>query len=362
VKSYHSSLCNAALLAWETMKRSVFGILLMLALGLTAQNVVQRFVMKHRSTGKMIAVPSREGADALLVSGWKTTPAGRHVQSGDMILSGAFSPDGKLFAYTNTGYGRHQLHIVDVGTEKETHTFPMEQGWSGLAWGADGKRIYVSSGAGYAGAPILTFDYWDKEGWQEARGGLNLYGATREATAVSSLVHSHSGKVLYAVNNSDGYVYLLDTHSGRSISRVQAGDHPLTALLSADGRTLYVANLGGSEVAVIDVADAASPKVQKKFATGPHPNDLAVSKDGKTLYVSCGNTNSVYTIDLATGQTLEQISLAPGTKAPAGSTPNSLSLSPDGEYLYVASADNNTVAVVEVEERGKSTQLPAPWQ
>ena len=131
-----------------------------------------------------------------------------------MILSGEISPDGKLFAFTNTGYTRHLLHIVDLATEKEIATFPMERSWSGLAWSPDGKRIYVSGGAVKTGYDIFAFDYWDKEGWHEARGsrgGLNLVGASKDNSAISSIVVSADGKVLYAVNNSDGFVYILET-------------------------------------------------------------------------------------------------------------------------------------------------------
>ena len=71
------------------------------------------------------------------------------------------SPDGKLFAFTNTGYTGHALHIVDLATEKEIATFPMAQSWSGLVFSPDGKRIFVSSGAGYTNSDIQYVDRWD---------------------------------------------------------------------------------------------------------------------------------------------------------------------------------------------------------
>jgi len=58
-----------------------------------------------------MTVPGQHGANAMLVNGWQTTPAGRQLPSGDMILSGQVSPDGRLFAFTNTGYTQHALHI-----------------------------------------------------------------------------------------------------------------------------------------------------------------------------------------------------------------------------------------------------------
>src|SRR5262249_54592768 len=133
------------------MKRVMFTLLIVAAAGSTWR-AVDSFRMRHPVSGKEIAVPGKNGPNTLLVSGWKTTPAGRQLASGDMILSGQLSPDGKLFAFTNTGYTRHNLHIVDLSTEKEIATFPMEQAWSGLAFSPDGSRIYVSSGAAYPGS------------------------------------------------------------------------------------------------------------------------------------------------------------------------------------------------------------------
>ncbi|MPZ21425.1 MAG: beta-propeller fold lactonase family protein [Luteitalea sp.] len=344
------------------MKRLGIALVFVLLAG-GVWRAVDNFRMKHPASGHEIAVPGQNGPNALLPSGWKTTPAGRQMRSGDMILSGQVSPDGALFAFTNTGYTGHALHIVGLATEKEIVTFPLEMAWSGLTFSPDGKRIFVSSGAGYPFGDILYFDRWDNEGWKAGRSGYTLHGASKDKTAVSSLTVSADGKLLYALNNSDEHLYILETYGGRAVARLRVGDHPMSARLSKDGKTLYVANLGSANVAVVDVSDPSRPAVTATLATDPHPNDLVVTDDGR-LFVSCGNTNNVISFDLKTGQRLEVINTALGPKAPAGSTPNSLALSPDGEMLYVANADNNSVAVIEVEERGKSTPLgfiPTGW-
>src|SRR5262245_12862972 len=344
------------------MKRAMLTLLIVIAAGSTWR-AVDSYRTRHPVSGKEIAVPGRNGPNALLVSGWKTTPAGRQLASGDMILSGQVSPDGKLFAFTNTGYTRHNLHIVDLTTEKEIATFPIEQAWSGLAFSPDGSRIYVSSGAGYPGNDIAYFDRWDTDGWQDARSGYTLLGAVKTKTAVSSINISPDGTLLYALNNSDDHLYILETHGGRAVARLGVGDHPLTSKLSKDGKTLYVANLGSANVTVVDVSDPGHPTVTKTLATDPHPNDLVVTDDGR-LFVSCGHTNNVFGFDLKNGQRLEMISTALGPKAPAGSTPNSLALSPDQKTLYVANADNNSVSVSAIEERGKARPLgfvPTGW-
>jgi YVTN family beta-propeller protein len=344
------------------MKRAMLTLLIVAAAGSTWR-AVDSFRTRHPVSGKEIAVPGKNGPNTLLVSGWKTTPAGRQLASGDMILSGQVSPDGKLFAFTNTGYTRHNLHIVDLSTEKEIATFPMEQAWSGLAFSPDGSRIYVSSGAAYPGSDIAYFDRWDTDGWQDARAGYTLLGAVKANTAVSSINVSPDGKLLYALNNSDDDLYILETHGGRGVARLKLGDHPLASRLSKDGKTLYVANLGSANVSVVDVGDPSHPVVTKTLATDPHPNDLVITDDGR-LFVSCGHTNNVFGFDLKNGQRLEVISTALAPKAPAGSTPNSVALSPDQKTLYVANADNNSVSVIDIEERGKARPLgfvPTGW-
>jgi YVTN family beta-propeller protein len=344
------------------MKRLACALILVLLAGGTWR-AVDNFRTTHPVSGIDITVPGHNGVNALLVSGWRTTPAGRQLPSGDMILSGQVSPDGTLFAFTNTGYTRHGLHIVDLATEKEIATFPLEQAWSGLAFSPDSKRIYVSSGVGYAVSDVQYFDRWDNGGWQDARAGYTLVGALKTATAVSSITLSADGKLLYALNNSDDHLYILDTYGGRAVARLNVGDHPLSAKLSKDGKTLYVANLGSASVSVVDVSEPERPQLTATLATDPHPNDLALTSDGR-LFVACGHTNNVISFDLKTHERLEVISTALGPKAPAGSTPNSLALSPDGKRLYVANADNNSVAVIAVEQRGHSTVLgflPTGW-
>jgi Uncharacterized conserved protein len=192
-----------------------------------AWRAAESYRITHPVSGREITVPGREGHNAMLVSGWRITPAGRQLQSGDMILSGQVSPDGKLLAFTNTGYTHHALHIVDLATEKEIATFPLVQSWSGLAFAPDGKRIFVSSGAGYPSSDIQYFDRWDNEGWRESSAdsfinGYTLFGAAKSETAVSWLGISADGALLYALNNSDDHLYILETASPRSKGTIPA--------------------------------------------------------------------------------------------------------------------------------------------
>ena len=65
------------------MKRLALTLTLIVLAG-TAWTAFDAFRLKHPVSGKEIVVPGQNGANALLVSGWKTTPAGRQLASGDM--------------------------------------------------------------------------------------------------------------------------------------------------------------------------------------------------------------------------------------------------------------------------------------
>jgi YVTN family beta-propeller protein len=318
--------------------------------------------MKHPHTGVEITIPGRDGVGVLLPDGWRVTPAGRQLETGDMILSAQVSPDGKTLAFTNSGYTRHQLHLVDLTAEKEIATFPLERSWSGLAWSPNGRRLLVSGGQDNAVADIYTFQRWDDGSWTQ-RQALQLEGAEKAKTAISSIVVSPDGASVYAVNDLDGHLYTIDGATGKTVSRLNLGDHPFAARLSRDGKQLYATNIGSAEVVAVDIGNPMEPRLTDRLTVEPHPNDLVLTGDDR-LFVSCGNTNHVLVLDLKAKERMETVSVAPTPKAPVGSTPNSLALSPDGRELYVADADNNSVAVVSIAERGQSKVtgfIPTGW-
>src|SRR5262249_24621655 len=153
---------------------------------------------------------------------------------------------------------------------------------------------------------------------------LHLTGAVKAKTAISSIVISPDGGLIYAVNDLDGSLYVIDA-GGHSVAKLDLRNHPFAAKLARDGKTLYVANIAAAEVVVVDVSHPSDPSITDRIPVEPHPNDLALTADGR-LFVSCGNTNHVVVIDLKTKKQSETVSVAPTPKAPVGSTPNSLAL------------------------------------
>jgi YVTN family beta-propeller protein len=333
-----------------------------LGLGAAARRPLLRLAhITHPVTGQALTVPGKDGSATLLFNGWKITPAGRHIPTGDFLLGGAISPDGKTLAICNAGYDKHTLHIVDIATEKEIAKLPVAHTWNGLAWSPDGKKIYVGGGASIAGSDIYTFENANGT-WTEGK-PLKLTGNDSKNTVVAGIALSSDGKTLYAVNNSDNKLYILDAGTGEGKSSLTVGDHPYVCALVGDGSLVGITCLGGKEAVAVSVSDPTKPTLAGRADTGAHPNAVATSTDGR-VFISCGNEDAVYAYDLMTGKLAEKISTRLAPDAPSGSTPNAVAIAPDNKTLYVANADNNDVAVIDIATPGSSRIkgfLPTGW-
>jgi YVTN family beta-propeller protein len=300
--------------------------------------------------------PGREpGGVTLLPNGWRIAPAGRHVTVGDLPLAMEESPDGRTLVVSNNGYSRPSLSLVDLQHLTVPATVPVENAWLGLAWHPDGKRLYVSGG----GASTVNEMRVTDKGLEP--GAVIQLKKPADTSFAAGLAISPDGKRLYAVHALGELLSAVDLEAGKVAQEAQLPAEGYTALVSPDGRTLYVSLWGGARVLLFDAATLAP---QGEIAVGEHPNAMAFSKDGGRLFVACANTNAVWAVDLASRAAREQISISLDPEAPPGSTPNALGLSPDGNTLLVANADNNTVAVVDVSRPGASAVrgfIPTGW-
>ncbi len=316
----------------------------------------------HPKSGLPIVIPGKDGDATLLFNGWKISPAGRPLMTNDFLLGGAFSPDGKTLAIANCGYNPHAIHLIDVATEKEIANLGLLRTWNGLAWAKDGKTLYVSGGIPLAHNDVLVFEKGADGAWSKTK-TLALTGNDPKMTAVAGLALSADGASLFVLNNSDGKLYTLDTASGKTLSTLAVGDHPIACTLNSAGTLLGIADLGGAEVVAVRVEDPAKPEIVSHLNTGAHPNDMALSTDDR-LFVSCGNADQVDVFDATNGQPIETIRTTLSPTAPSGSTPDAVAVSPDNKTLYVANADNNDVCVVDISDHGKAKVkgfIPTGW-
>ena len=308
----------------------------------------------------------RTPGPGLLFNGWALSPAGEHLQVGDMPLKLIASPDGKQLITTTIGFAGVHLTSIDAATHKQIQSIELEKVWNGLAFSPSGKTLYV--GGGNSGK-LIAFGYDDGKFTKKKE----VKGA--EYTFVSGIaVHPVTGPV-YACNESFNQIYVLEAETLAFKAAIGTGSNPHSCVFGEDKRHLYVSNWGSSSLTVIDTKTNAH---LKDIRVGVRPNDMAVAPDGR-LFVACAGDNSVHVVQTrapevsATGPTRatrppegvrEVLNTAIESTLLEGSTPDGVSISPNGKKLYVANADNNNVMVADISDTA-STKIegfiPTGW-
>lgn len=115
---------------------------------------------------------------------------------------------------------------------------------------------------------------------------------------------------------------------------------PTALVANADGKTIYVAEATGNDLAVLD---ASIGKVVRRISLPDSPSGLALSVDGNRLYVTVGVEHGALCIVDPSRGVLARISV--------GHSPNSPVVSADGRFGYVGERFDNAVAVVDLRRR-----------
>ena len=293
----------------------------------------------------------------LLSNGWKLSPAGTTTPLGDLPLSLQTSPDGRLAAVTNAGWGENSVQLLDAATGQVLDTRVVPAAWAGLAFAPDGRTLYASGGQHNR---IHCFKI---EGRKLLPDSALVLGAKwpRQKIGVAGLAVDGRRNVLYAVTREDNSLYTFDLKTRRILRTLRLPAEAYGTLLSPDGARLYITLWGGHAVAVYDVE---KQQLLTSIPVESHPNDLALTRDGRRLFVANANSNSVSVIDTRLGRVTETLNTALFPASPAGSTPDGLALNADDSQLFIANADNNCLAVFDVRDAAASRPLgfiPTGW-
>jgi hypothetical protein len=145
-----------------------------------------------------------------------------------------------------------------------------------------------------------------------------------------------SGRIAYVTDAERGEIVALDVLRGRRIASAKVGARARHVALSRHGRTLWIA-LGSraTEMAVVDVADPAQPRLVRRFATPFAAHDVAFAPDGNAVWVSSGDSNELVVYERRTGRTLAR---------PAADLPPQHITFRRGR-AYVTSGDSGTLRV-----------------
>ena len=309
----------------------------------------------------------------LLPNGWSLKPAGKQTPLGDLPVAMAENPKAPVLAVLHAGYGEHEVWTIDADSGRTIARVAIPASFAGLAWSPDGGRLYV--GGGFDDV-IHAFDHKDGLLSNEATFGYPKpdpsknepvpafgQGARKSQRVPAGLAVSADGKTLYVANTFGHSLASFDTATGKLLMEktLDADTFPFGLCLDEGRGRLYASLWGASKVAIADLKTLVATGT---FETQEHPNEMLSAKAGKYLFVANANRNTVSVVDVEKGQAVETINTAIDPRAPSGSTPSSLSLSPDESVLFVANANTNNVAAFNVKEPGASTPLgfiPAGW-
>lgn len=124
------------------------------------------------------------------------------------------------------------------------------------------------------------------------------------------------------------------------VARVDIGRYPRGIAVSPDSSTAYVAVMGGSHLAVVDIAAAVAggDAVAGEITVGTGPRHVNISPDGQTLYVTLNHEGRAAKVDAENGEVLEKVE--------TGLAPRSAVLSPDGTALFVVNYESDSVSRV----------------
>jgi DNA-binding beta-propeller fold protein YncE len=269
---------------------------------------------------------------------WTLKPAGKQLELGDFPVNIAVHPSGDWLAVLHCGYGAHEIIVVSVKADKQSiaSRAPIKQGFYGLCFSPDGKKLYASGGENDL---VHAFDF--KEGLLSGAQNLTL----ANGSFAGGLALDGEGKQL-AVAGTWGHVVKLlrtDDAAAKPVSlKMDAKSYPYACLFDPARKRLYVSLWAKAKIAVLELNP---PKIVANYSTEQHPTEMLLSADGKQLYAACANSTKVSVLNADDGKGIQVINTALFANAPPGNSPCSLSTTPDGQLLFVANADNNNVAV-----------------
>jgi 6-phosphogluconolactonase len=161
----------------------------------------------------------------------------------------------------------------------------------------------------------------------------------------------------FAMDTRTGQLKLLNTVSSR-------GDGPCHLALDPSGKWLFVANYGGGSVAEYPVHPDGSlgessafvqhtgSSVNQQRQAGPHAHETVLSPDGKSVFVNDLGLDRILSYKVA-GLTPNR---PPFTTVAPGSGPRHLAFTPNGKFAYVMTEMTASVIAFRY-ARGKFEQL-----
>mgnify|MGYP001095079616 CR=1 FL=1 len=306
------------------------------------------------------------------------SPAGFQVLFPGRPTDLALSADGSLLAVKNMS----DILIIRMKDRAVLQTLSIEkggQGFVGILFSSDGKKIYTTDSEGrihIAALSPTSVARWEEPIFLPGPGaaspgarGLSPTDPAKNPSSPGGMALDDERQELWATlsrNNTLGLIDLTD----RRLTVIPVGLAPYGVVFGPDNKAYVsnwagrrpqpgepVANSSGSAVLInpkngvaasgtVSVVDRAARKEIRQIEVGLHPSGMALNSDRSRLFVANANSDSVSVIDTAADRVVEVISVVAEGSRPFGSAPNALAVGTDDATLYVANGTDNALCVV----------------
>lgn len=250
----------------------------------------------------------------------------------------ALSKDGKKI-FTGTGFDGKSLVVIDAETKEVEKEIPFDAGVHGIDISNDGQFLYVTLmnglGSGEGTVAIFTVDKMEKIAEVKTGGGP------------AHIAVKPDGSQVWIANVNGDTIAVMDSKENQIIKTIDVGKVPNEVALSPDGKLAFVANV---ESGVVSVIDTNQMEIIKSIKAGDAPHGVTVSPDGTEAWVANNDSNDVSVIDIDTFEVKATI--------PTGSYANHVAFSHDGEWAYVTNRDSNDVVKINAVDKEVTGRIP----
>ncbi|MBM3656557.1 MAG: YncE family protein [Actinobacteria bacterium] len=281
----------------------------------------------------------------------------------EATITGNISP--KSVRSSNTGFVsahnmmyRHSITIYDAQTLDLVKSISDQvnlgdlgiNGYSGLhrgspvegAFSPDGKHLYVTNYAMYGKGfnregtdKCSPNDKYDRSFLYRIDTASWAIDAAYRVGVVPKVVEVSPDNKYVLVSNWCSYdLSIISTELGKVVRTIRIGAYPRGITVSSDSQFAYVAQMGGSVVHKINLANFE----KELLAVGSNPRALVLSPDNSFLYATLNSAGRVIAFDLSANKVVQSVK--------TGSAARSLDISADGSALYVVNYASNTLSKV----------------
>jgi DNA-binding beta-propeller fold protein YncE len=317
--------------------------------------------------------PASKGPDgeSILPGGRLVTPLGRQYATGPGPFGVAISPSGRLVVSANGGPDKYSLtvllqengkwisrHHVAPPKRSGSGAEPEEDDWHsvfmGLAFDGD-DALYVSEGD--TGRVRLIDPLTGAK-----KGAFDLNQGGFEDSYAGDIALDRARGVLYVVDQANFRLVAIDTRKRRIASSLRLGRLPFAIALSADGRKVYVTNIGMFEYRAVPGAGAKQAlETGLPFPAFGFPSEE--SRNGARVETARGpvdvpglgdpnvpESNSLAVVNVANPaaprlEALVRTGLAFGKDVAGGSSPSGVAVG--GDSVFVSNGHNDSITVVD---------------